>query len=98
MKMFYGINVGSSRQKYITDEIKKYGNVKTSGKIFKFKELIAATDNFSMECMIGEGGFGRVYKGFLTSLNQVLFQSSYILAHGIGEQVANNLRLIRWWL
>ncbi|CAH8359106.1 unnamed protein product [Eruca vesicaria subsp. sativa] len=63
---------GSSRQKYITDEIKKYGNVKTSGKIFKFKELIAATDNFSMECMIGEGGFGRVYKGFLTSLNQVV--------------------------
>ncbi|WZZ28111.1 hypothetical protein YC2023_011512 [Brassica napus] len=63
---------GSSRQKYITDEIKKYGNVKSSGKIFKFKELIAATDNFSMECMIGEGGFGRVYKGFLTSLNQVV--------------------------
>ncbi|KAF3528097.1 hypothetical protein DY000_02041563 [Brassica cretica] len=63
---------GSSRQKYITDEIKKYGNAKSSGKIFKFKELIAATDNFSMECMIGEGGFGRVYKGFLTSLNQVV--------------------------
>ncbi|RIA04194.1 hypothetical protein BRARA_K01601, partial [Brassica rapa] len=63
---------GSSRQKYITEEIKKYGNVKSSGKIFKFKELIAATDNFSMECMIGEGGFGRVYKGFLTSLNQVV--------------------------
>ncbi|CAF1838726.1 unnamed protein product [Brassica napus] len=63
---------GSSRQKYITEEIKKYGNVKSSGKIFKFKELIAATDNFSMACMIGEGGFGRVYKGFLTSLNQVV--------------------------
>ncbi|CAH2047949.1 unnamed protein product [Thlaspi arvense] len=61
---------GSSRQKYITDEIKKYGNVKNGGRIFKFKELIAATDNFSMDCMIGEGGFGRVYKGFLTSLNQ----------------------------
>ncbi|XP_010430212.1 PREDICTED: serine/threonine-protein kinase CDL1-like [Camelina sativa] len=63
---------GSCRQKYITDEIKKYGNVKNCGRIFKFKELIAATDNFSMDCMIGEGGFGRVYKGFLSSLNQVV--------------------------
>ena len=41
--------------------------------------------------MIGEGGFGRVYKGFLTSLNQVPFsislKSSYMrVAHGIGEQ------------
>jgi serine/threonine protein kinase len=66
------INAGSCRQKYITEEIKKYGNVKNCGRIFKFKELIAATDNFSMDCMIGEGGFGRVYKGFLTSLNQVV--------------------------
>lgn len=86
------LNAGSSRQKYITDEIKKYGNVKNCGKIFKFKELIAATDNFSMDCMIGEGGFGRVYKGFLTSLNQVPFQSlNHILymrvgAHGFGEK------------
>ncbi|CAE5962463.1 unnamed protein product [Arabidopsis arenosa] len=63
---------GSCRQKYITEEIKKYGNMKNCGRIFKFKELIAATDNFSMDCMIGEGGFGRVYKGFLSSLNQVV--------------------------
>ncbi|EOA35272.1 hypothetical protein CARUB_v10020438mg [Capsella rubella] len=63
---------GSCRQKYITDEIKKYGNVKNCGRIFKFKELIAATENFSMDCMIGEGGFGRVYKGFLSSVNQVV--------------------------
>jgi hypothetical protein len=73
------INAGSCRQKYITEEIKKYGNVKNCGRIFKFKELIAATDNFSMDCMIGEGGFGRVYKGFLTSLNQVLFNLSKLL-------------------
>ncbi|CAN8245165.1 unnamed protein product [Cochlearia groenlandica] len=63
---------GSSRHKYITNEIKKYGNMKNCGQIFKFKELIVATDDFSMDCMIGEGGFGRVYKGFLTSLNQVV--------------------------
>ena len=96
--MFYGMNAGSSRQKYITEEIKKYGNVKSSGKIFKFKELIAATDNFSMECMIGEGGFGRVYKGFLTSLNQVPFSISLHLICVLHTELVNKVSLIRWWL
>ena len=40
---------------------------------FTFKELAAATKNFRAECLIGEGGFGRVYKGRLESTNQVLF-------------------------
>jgi hypothetical protein len=38
---------------------------------FTFKELAAATKNFKAECLIGEGGFGRVYKGRLESTNQV---------------------------
>jgi serine/threonine-protein kinase PBS1 len=32
---------------------------------FTFRELAAATDNFRQENLIGEGGFGRVYKGRL---------------------------------
>ena len=43
---------------------------------FTFKELAAATKNFRAECLIGEGGFGRVYKGRLESTNQVLFYIS----------------------
>ncbi|KAI5077359.1 hypothetical protein GOP47_0007183 [Adiantum capillus-veneris] len=39
---------------------------------FAFKELAAATKNFRAECLIGEGGFGRVYKGWLESTNQVV--------------------------
>ncbi|KAL6896915.1 hypothetical protein ACP4OV_007487 [Aristida adscensionis] len=31
--------------------------------IFTFRELAVATRNFRRDCLLGEGGFGRVYKG-----------------------------------
>lgn len=34
---------------------------------FSFRELAAATKNFKPDCLLGEGGFGRVYKGRLES-------------------------------
>ncbi|RLM61515.1 hypothetical protein C2845_PM14G10430 [Panicum miliaceum] len=34
---------------------------------FTYGELAAATDNFRAECLLGEGGFGRVYRGWLES-------------------------------
>ncbi|GFP81925.1 serine/threonine-protein kinase pbs1, partial [Phtheirospermum japonicum] len=39
---------------------------------FTFRELAAATKNFRPECLVGEGGFGRVYKGRLESTGQVV--------------------------
>ncbi|KAL3741645.1 hypothetical protein ACJRO7_017154 [Eucalyptus globulus] len=38
-------------------------------KKFPYKELVAATGNFAVERLLGEGGFGRVYEGYLTSVN-----------------------------
>ncbi|GLT93172.1 hypothetical protein SLE2022_109740 [Rubroshorea leprosula] len=39
---------------------------------FTFRELAAATKNFRADCLLGEGGFGRVYKGRLESTGQVV--------------------------
>ncbi|KAL8515573.1 hypothetical protein ACS0TY_014311 [Phlomoides rotata] len=39
---------------------------------FTFRELAAATKNFRPECLLGEGGFGRVYKGRLESTGQAV--------------------------
>lgn len=38
---------------------------------FSFMELMAATGNFRSDCFLGEGGFGKVYKGYLERINQV---------------------------
>ncbi|KAL8162808.1 hypothetical protein V2J09_014297 [Rumex salicifolius] len=39
---------------------------------FTFRELASATKNFRPESLLGEGGFGRVYKGKLESTGQVV--------------------------
>eukprot|EP00249_Psilotum_nudum_P023198 c28785_g1_i2 orf=376-1875(+) len=39
---------------------------------FTFRELAAATKNFRPECLVGEGGFGPVYKGRLDSTGQIV--------------------------
>lgn len=39
------------------------GNI--AAQTFTFRELAAATKNFRQDCLLGEGGFGRVYKGRL---------------------------------
>ncbi|XP_059664763.1 probable serine/threonine-protein kinase PBL23 isoform X2 [Cornus florida] len=60
----------SSRRRYITEEISKVGKGNITAQIFTFEDLSIATNNFDPECLLGEGGFGRVYKGHIKSKNQ----------------------------
>lgn len=52
-------------------EIQKDGCDHIAAQTFTFRELAAATKNFRADCLLGEGGFGQVYKGRLESTNQV---------------------------
>ncbi|KAL3749832.1 hypothetical protein ACJRO7_010885 [Eucalyptus globulus] len=52
------------------DKEVEHGNIRAQN--FTFRELASATKNFRQECLLGEGGFGRVYKGTLQGTGQVV--------------------------
>ncbi|KAH9774151.1 serine/threonine-protein kinase PBS1 [Citrus sinensis] len=60
---------GSKRELHLP---KDGAGVNIAAQTFTFRELAAATKNFRPESFIGEGGFGRVYKGWLESTGQVV--------------------------
>ncbi|KAL6501204.1 hypothetical protein OROHE_025067 [Orobanche hederae] len=43
-----------------------------TAKTFTFRELATATKNFRQECLLGEGGIGRVFKATLPSSGQIV--------------------------
>ncbi|KAL6011140.1 putative serine/threonine-protein kinase pbl7 [Asimina triloba] len=53
-------------------DVPKEGSEHIAAQTFTFRELAAATKNFRVDCLLGEGGFGRVYKGRLESTNQIV--------------------------
>lgn len=63
-------NGGSKRELAVPNDVPSPG-VNIAAQTFTFRELAAATKNFMQESFIGEGGFGRVYKGRLESTGQV---------------------------
>lgn len=55
----------------LRDQDGKNGDNPKSAQTFTFEELATATGNFRSDCFLGEGGFGKVYKGFIERINQV---------------------------
>ncbi|KAI5679986.1 hypothetical protein M9H77_01213 [Catharanthus roseus] len=62
-------STGESNQK---ESNKDGGNKNIAAQTFTFRELATATKNFRQECLVGEGGFGRVYKGRLEKTGQIV--------------------------
>lgn len=73
--MDFNGNADGSRRRYIAEEVEKFGKGNISAQAFTFQELNDITQKFNPECLLGEGGFGKVYKGHLESKNIVPSQS-----------------------
>ncbi|KAM5588649.1 putative serine/threonine-protein kinase PBL23 [Rosa sericea] len=63
------LKLGSSRCRNLRNQILKVGSAKQSARLFTFNELHSATEGFKAACLLGEGGFGKVYKGYIDSIN-----------------------------
>lgn len=61
------------------------GNVSNSRSHFAYDELVQATDGFSAKNLLGEGGFGCVYKGVLADKRDVAVKQLKI-GSGQGER------------
>ncbi|KAJ8466902.1 hypothetical protein OPV22_029454 [Ensete ventricosum] len=62
----------SGRHMFAAEEILRIGSDNIAARVFTYRELAAATGSFSSENLLGEGGFGRVYKGQLKGTNEVV--------------------------
>ncbi|OMP01424.1 hypothetical protein CCACVL1_03095 [Corchorus capsularis] len=68
----YASKTSAPDQMKIVEAPKAAGSNNIAAQTFTFRKLANATKNFRQECLIGEGGFGRVYKGKLEKTGQVV--------------------------
>uniref|UniRef100_A0ACD5WHR2 Uncharacterized protein n=1 Tax=Avena sativa TaxID=4498 RepID=A0ACD5WHR2_AVESA len=57
---------------YAAEEILRITSKNIPSRVLTFKELSDATDRFSCTNLVGEGGFGMVYKGYLKDTKEVI--------------------------
>uniref|UniRef100_A0A7N0RAW9 Protein kinase domain-containing protein n=2 Tax=Kalanchoe fedtschenkoi TaxID=63787 RepID=A0A7N0RAW9_KALFE len=64
----------------------KSGANSIASQSFTFRELASATKSFRPECLLGEGRFGRVYKGTLEKTGQVVAVKQLDRHGGLGNK------------
>ncbi|KAG5075790.1 hypothetical protein AAZX31_20G206600 [Glycine max] len=59
-------------KKQKADEQNQAGTANIQAQAFSFRELATATKNFRQECLLDEGGFGRIYRGIIPATGQLV--------------------------
>ncbi|XP_043694760.1 wall-associated receptor kinase-like 1 [Telopea speciosissima] len=78
----------------LQQKIASYKGVQDIAKIFTIKELKTATNNFHESHILGQGGFGTVYRGILTSGKVVAIKRSKIMDKGQVIQFINEVDIL----
>ncbi|KAL5738572.1 hypothetical protein ACOSP7_031333 [Xanthoceras sorbifolium] len=78
----------------LQQQLSKRTGASDTAKIFSEEELKKATNNFDEKRIIGRGGYGTVYKGFLTDNNPVAIKKSKIVDQSQIEQFINEVTVL----
>ncbi|KAA8546478.1 hypothetical protein F0562_002783 [Nyssa sinensis] len=89
---FFKQNGGIMLQQLLSNS-KSKGSVQRA-KIFTEEELKKATNNFNERNVVGEGGYGTVYKGTLPNDMIVAIKKSKVVDHGQIEQFVNEVIIL----
>jgi len=92
-------NGGSKRELPPSNTKEGHGPpVQIAAQTFTFRELAAATKNFRPESFVGEGGFGRVYKGRLETTGQVQSLLFTLSTHPMGKKQSKSspITVLSW--
>ncbi|GAB2301097.1 Probable serine/threonine-protein kinase pbl23 [Dionaea muscipula] len=69
----FSLQPGLGKQAQLAEEMQSMEeSPKISAQVYNFRQMAAATNNFSPQCLVGEGRFGRVYKGKIPGTDQVV--------------------------
>ncbi|KAL2931500.1 hypothetical protein RDABS01_036910 [Bienertia sinuspersici] len=63
---------GNKKKQQIEYAERSVGCQKITAQTFTFRQMANATNNFSIENLVGEGGFGRVYKGYIQGIDKAV--------------------------
>ncbi|GMN36216.1 hypothetical protein TIFTF001_005835 [Ficus carica] len=88
---FFRQNGGLILQQKLSDRDKNNNSSSERVKIFTEEELKKATLNYYESTIIGQGGFGTVYKGFLTDTRIVAIKKSKLVDRNQTEQFINEV-------